>query len=252
MTKQKPKIVVVLPAYNAAETLVSTVGDIPRGFADEIILVDDASHDETVGLGRKLGLKVFVHPENRGYGANQKTCYLKALEVGADIVVMLHPDYQYDPRLLPDMVAPILKGEADLVLGSRFLDGKAREGGMPAYKYFANRVLTSIENLVLGQRLSEMHTGYRAYSRRLLEHIPFVRNSEGFVFDTEVIVQTAAFGFRIVEIGVPAKYLPESSSVSFLPALLYGLRTLGTLLKYAAWKFGLASPLFRPTETEVK
>lgn len=250
--KKKPKVVVVLPAYNAAETLVSTYNDIPGDFADEIILVDDASHDQTVTLARKLGLKVFVHPENRGYGANQKTCYRAALEAGADIVVMLHPDYQYDPKLLPAMVAPILEGEVDLVLGSRFLGGNPVEAGMPRYKYLSNRMLTSIQNLVLGQRLSEMHTGYRAYSRKLLETIPFLNNSPGFVFDSEVIVQAVACGYRIAEIGVPAKYMPEASSISFLPSIIYGLNTLLTLVKYVGLQFGISSSLFLPTRAEPK
>jgi len=250
MTGVKPKVVVVLPAYNAAETLASTYNDIPKDAADEIILVDDASHDETVQLARKLGLKVFVHPENRGYGANQKTCYTKALEAAADIVVMLHPDYQYDPKLLPDMTEPIVEGEADLVLGSRFLGAHPVEGGMPAYKYLSNRMLTSIQNLVLGQRLSEMHTGYRAYSRRLLETIPFMNNSEGFVFDSEIIVQTVAFGFRITEIAVPAKYMPEASSISLLPSIVYGSGTLWTLVRYLGWKLGVRSRLFAPCTPE--
>ena len=171
----RPKVVVVMPAYNAAKTLVQTYNDIPKESVDEVILVDDASADETVIVARDLGLRVFTHPQNRGYGGNQKTCYTQALAVGADIVVMLHPDYQYDPRRVGDMVAPILAGRADLVLGSRLKDGKALEGGMPFYKYVSNRFLTTVENLVLGSRLSEMHTGYRAYTRRLLETIPFMR-----------------------------------------------------------------------------
>jgi len=234
-----PKIVVVMPAYNAAKTLEQTYRDIPKGVVDEVLLVDDASADATVAEARRLDLKVFVHPANRGYGGNQKTCYTRALKLGADIIVMLHPDYQYDPKRIEDIVAPIKAGRADLVLGSRLADGKALEGGMPFYKYVSNRFLTAAENLVLGQRLSEMHTGYRAYSRRLLETIPFLANSEDFVFDTEVIVQTAAFGFKIAEIGVPAKYMPEASSIKLWPSVIYGVKTLWTLVRYILHKWRL-------------
>ncbi len=242
----RPKVIVVMPAYNAAQTLKATCDDIPPGSVDEIIVVDDASHDETVAVARDLGLKVFVHPVNRGYGGNQKTCYTEALRLGADIVVMLHPDYQYDPKRIPDMTAPVVAGKADLVLGSRLKDGKALEGGMPLYKFVSNRFLTATENLILGTRLSELHTGYRAYTRRLLETIPFMRNSEGFVFDTEVIVQAVAFGFRIDEIGVPAKYMPEASSIRFWPSVVYGTRTLWTLARYLLHRLGLRrDPIFR-------
>ena len=228
-----------MPAYNAAKTLEQTYRDIPKGVVDEVLLVDDASADATVAEARRLDLKVFVHPANRGYGGNQKTCYTRALKLGADIIVMLHPDYQYDPKRIEDIVAPIKAGRADLVLGSRLADGKALEGGMPFYKYVSNRFLTAAENLVLGQRLSEMHTGYRAYSRRLLETIPFLANSEDFVFDTEVIVQTAAFGFKIAEIGVPAKYMPEASSIKLWPSVIYGVKTLWTLVRYILHKWRL-------------
>lgn len=228
----KSKIVVVMPAYNAAKTLEQTYRDIPAGSVDQVLLVDDASADATVEEARRLGLMTFVHAANRGYGGNQKTCYTQALRLGADIVVMLHPDYQYDPKRIPDIVTPIREGRADLVLGSRLLDGKALEGGMPLYKFISNRFLTTLENLVLGQKLSELHTGYRAYSRKLLETIPFTRNSEGFVFDTEVIVQTVAFGFKIAEIGVPAKYMPEASSIKLAPSIVYGCKTLWTLARY--------------------
>jgi len=228
-----------MPAYNAARTLERTYREVPMEVVDEVLLIDDASHDDTVAVAHRLGLTVHVHPENRGYGGNQKTCYSRALAAGADIVVMLHPDYQYDPRRIPDLIAPVLAGEADLVLGSRLKDGQALAGGMPLYKYVANRLLTFCENLVLGQHLSEMHTGYRAYSRRLLESINFPANSEDFVFDTEVIVQTVAAGLRIAEISVPAKYLPEASSISFWPSVRYGLGTLWTLAKYVAWKLGV-------------
>ena len=236
---EKPTVVVVMPAYNAAKTLERTFEDIPDGSADEVLLVDDASHDETVAVARRLGVRTFRHPANRGYGGNQKTCYAEALKLDADIVVMLHPDYQYDPKRIPDMLAPISEGRADLVLGSRLADGKALAGGMPLYKFLSNRFLTITENLVLGQRLSEMHTGYRAYSRRLLEMIPFAGNSEDFVFDTEVIVQAVAFGFRIAEISVPAKYTPEASSIRFRASVVYGLKTLWTLLRYLLHRIGL-------------
>jgi len=241
---KKAKVVVVMPAYNAARTLKKTFDDIPKDVVDDIILVDDASRDETVAVARSLGIKVFEHPENKGYGANQKTCYAHALEEGAEIVVMLHPDYQYDPKLIPELISPIVADKADLVLGSRLLDGKALEGGMPLYKYFANRFLTCAENAVLGQRLSEMHTGYRAYTRKLLETIPFRNNSDNFIFDTEVIVQAAAFGFRIAEIGVPAVYNEEASSISFWPSVVYGFSTLWTLARYFLRTTGIRSKIF--------
>ncbi|MCD6405813.1 MAG: glycosyltransferase family 2 protein [Planctomycetes bacterium] len=230
------RVVVVMPAYNAAKTLEKTFHDIPEGSADEVLLVDDASADETAEVARGLGIHVLQHPANRGYGGNQKTCYTEALSLGADIIVMLHPDYQYDPKRIPDIVRPIKEGAADLVLGSRLADGKALAGGMPLYKFISNRFLTIVENLVLGQHLTEMHTGYRAYSRRLLETIPFMTNSEGFVFDTQVIVQTAAFGFKIAEIPVPSKYIPEGSSIRFGASVAYGLGTLWTLVRYLLHK----------------
>ena len=210
----KPKVVVVMPAYNAAKTIEKTYADIPAGVVDHIILVDDVSQDETVDIAQRLGLEVVVHVQNRGYGGNQKTCYLRALAAGADIVVMLHPDYQYDSRLIPELIRTIREGRADLVLGSRLL-GDPLAGGMPLYKFIANRFLIEAENLVLRQHLSECHTGFRAYSRLLLETIPFVLNSDDFVFDTQVIVQAVAFGFRVAEIGVPTRYFKEASSVNF-------------------------------------
>jgi len=239
VTVDGKRVVVVMPAYNAALTLARTYSEVPLDVVDEVLLIDDASHDDTVVVARRLGLTVYVHPENRGYGGNQKTCYTQALASGADIVVMLHPDYQYDPTRIPELIRPIAEGRADLVLGSRIKDGRALQGGMPIYKYLANRFLTAVENLVLRQHLSEMHTGYRAYSRRLLEAVNFQANSEGFVFDTEVIAQTVASGFRITEIGVPAKYMPEASSIGFWPSVRYGLGTLWTLGKYLAWKAGV-------------
>ena len=227
-----------MPAYNAAKTLQATYDDIPKGLVDTIILVDDASHDETVKKARELGLKVFVHPENRGYGGNQKTCYTEALKEGADIVIMLHPDYQYDPKLIPAIIKPIIEGKADLVLASRLLSGTALSGGMPFYKFISNRFLTTCENIFLGQKLSEFHTGYRAYSKKLLTSIPFMKNSENFVFDTEVIVQTVYFGFKIEEIPCPTRYMKDASSISFKNSVVYGMQTLLAVFKYFFAKTG--------------
>lgn len=233
-------VIVVMPAYNAAQTLERTYRDIPDGIVDKIILVDDVSQDETVEIARRLGLKTIVHIQNRGYGGNQKTCYLEALQEGADIVVMLHPDYQYDSTLVPDLIAPIQRGEADMMMGSRFLGGQVRAGGMPLYKILSNRFLTICENLVLGLHLSEAHTGFRAYSRQMLLCIPFLLNSDDFVFDSQVIAQAAAFGFRIGEIGVPTRYFEEASSVNFRRSVVYGLATLWTLVRYLVHKWRLA------------
>ena len=235
----KPKVIVVMPAYNAAKTVQVTYDDIPKEYVDEIILVDDASHDETAKKARELGLKVFVHPENRGYGGNQKTCYTEALKEGADIVIMLHPDYQYDPKLIPDIIKPIVEGKADLVLASRLLSGTAISGGMPLYKFISNRFLTISENIFLGQKLSEFHTGYRAYSKKLLTTIPFMNNSENFVFDTEVIVQTVYFGFKIAEIPCPTRYMKDASSINFKNSLVYGLQTLLSIFKFSLAKLGI-------------
>ena len=233
-------VVVIMPAYNAAKTLERTYADLPMDVVDRIILVDDVSQDETVEIARQLGLQTVVHIQNKGYGGNQKTCYLEALKDGADIVVMLHPDYQYDSTLVPQLIAPIQQGEYDMMLGSRFLGGQVRAGGMPLYKIMANRFLTISENLVLGLRLSEAHTGFRAYRREVLETIPFLLNSDDFVFDSEVIAQTAAFGFRIGEIGVPTRYFDEASSVNFRRSVVYGFATLWTLAKFLAHKWKLA------------
>jgi glycosyltransferase involved in cell wall biosynthesis len=224
------RIVVVMPAYNAARTLELTYTNIPVEWVTKIILVDDASRDETLEVARGLPLEVIRHHHNVGYGGNQKTCYTAALREGADVVVMLHPDGQYDPRMLPAVVRPILRGEADMVLGSRFLDpGGARAGGMPLYKYVSNRFLTTIESWVLRQRFSELHTGYRAYSRTFLETIPYLRNSNDFVFDTQVIAQAINWRQRIVEVPVVTKYFPEASSASFQQSIVYGLKTLATM-----------------------
>lgn len=232
-------VVVVMPAYNAARTLERTYNDIPPNTVDRVILVDDVSKDETVEIARQLGIKVVIHIQNRGYGGNQKTCYIEALRDGADIVVMLHPDYQYDSTRIPELIAPIERGEKDMMLGSRLLGGGTLAGGMPVWKYVANRFLTGVENLVLGQRLSEMHTGFRAYSRRLLETIPFLLNSDDFVFDTEVLAQASAFGFPIGEVAVPTRYFAEASSVNFRRSTEYGLSTLAVMWRYVLHRAGL-------------
>lgn len=233
------KVVVIMPAYNAARTLERTYADIPMDVVDHIIMVDDVSQDKTVEIAQRLGIETIVHVQNRGYGGNQKTCYLEALEAGADIVVMLHPDYQYDSTRIPDLIAPIQQGEFDMILGSRFVGGNTLAGGMPLYKYISNRLLTIIENLVLGQNLSECHTGFRAYHRHLLLTIPFLLNSDEFLFDTEVIAQAVAFGFRIGEIPVPTRYFAEASSVNFSDSVSYGLGTLWTMLKFVLHRLGL-------------
>lgn len=246
------KVIVVMPAYNAAKTLERTYNDLPKGVVDKVILVDDVSQDETVEIARRLGLDVVVHIQNKGYGGNQKTCYLKALEDGADIVVMLHPDYQYDSTLVPELIKPIQEGKADMVLGSRFLGLGALQGGMPLYKFISNRFLTIVENIVLGQHLSECHTGFRAYSRRMLETIPFLLNSDDFVFDTEVIAQAVAFGFHIAEIGVPTRYFKEASSVNFRRSVIYGLSTLAVMVRYLLTKWNIIRyPQFKKTLPEV-
>jgi glycosyltransferase involved in cell wall biosynthesis len=225
--REKVRIVVVMPAHNAARTLERTVSGIPADWVDEIILVDDKSTDETVRVARDLPLHLVWHPHNVGYGGNQKTCYLQALQRNADIVVMLHPDGQYEPTLIPKMVEPILRGEADLVLGSRLAEpGMARASGMPLYKYVANRALTGIENRLLGTQLSEMHTGYRAYSRRLLLEVPFLRNALDFSFDSEMLMQAVHLGFRVTEVPARTRYFGDASSISLGPSIVYGLKTL--------------------------
>jgi glycosyltransferase involved in cell wall biosynthesis len=226
------KVIVVMPAMNAARTLERTVTAIPREWVDEVILVDDRSTDETVELARRLPLRVIWHPHNAGYGANQKTCYLEALQREADCVVMLHPDGQYEPELIPSMVAPVLLGQADLVLGSRFaVPGMALEHGMPRWKYVVNRALTALENVVMGTQLSEAHTGYRAYSRRLLLTVPFLRNSHDFAFDSELLMQASYFGLRIREVPARSVYFDEASSVGFRSGAVYGLKTLWSALR---------------------
>jgi glycosyltransferase involved in cell wall biosynthesis len=226
---RKEKIIVVMPALNAARTLESTVSLIPREWADEIIVVDDGSTDGTAPLARRLGVSLIWHPHNVGYGGNQKTCYLEALQRGADVVAMLHPDGQYEPTLLPELVRPILSGEADVVLGSRLAEpGMALAGGMPRHKYVANRLLTAIENRVLSTQLSELHTGYRAFSRSVLLTVPFLRNSLDFVFDSEILMQAVHFGFRIAEVPARSRYFEEASTIGLRPASVYALKTLST------------------------
>jgi glycosyltransferase involved in cell wall biosynthesis len=226
------KVIVVLPAMNAARTLERTVNAIPRDFVDEVILVDDHSTDETRELARKLPVRLLWHPHNAGYGANQKTCYLEALQRGADVIVMLHPDGQYEPELIPKMCAPILAREADLVLGSRFAaPGMALSNGMPRWKYAANRTLTAVENRIMGTELSEAHTGYRAYSRHFLLTVPFLRNANDFSFDSEVLMQAAAFGMRIQEVPARGRYFDDASSVGPGAGAVYGVKTLWVALR---------------------
>ncbi len=236
-----PRVIIVMPAYNAARTLEKTYGDLPKDQFSEVILVDDESSDNTVDVARKLGLKCVVHTQNKGYGGNQKTCYTEALRDGADIVVMLHPDNQYDASRVPLLVAPIAAGTYDMVLGSRLLGGASAtlRGGMPLWKFVSNRFLTAVENRIFGTHLSEMHTGYRAYNRRLLETIPFQLNSDDFVFDSEVIAQAVVLGFRIGEVPVPTRYFPEASSVNFRRSVTYGFATLNVARKFLFHRLGL-------------
>ena len=235
----RPKVIVVMPAYNAAKTLRITYDAIPMSRVYQVILVDDGSTDETLKIAKELNLEIFAHTRNFGYGANQKTCYTEALRADADIVVMIHPDYQYDPTLLPDLVSPIESSEADVVLGSRFLYGEVLKQGMPWWKYLGNRFLTKVENAILGLSLSEYHTGYRAFSRRVLEQVPFLFNSDKFVFDQEMLIQAAHIGFRIKEVPVPTKYFPEASSAGFIASTLYGLSILLLLGRYALHRMSL-------------
>ena len=237
------KIIVVLPAYRAEKTLKQTFDEIPKDVVDQVLLVDDASNDHTAELAMSLGIRTFVHKQNLGYGANQKTCYLEALRSGADVVVMLHPDYQYDPRLITAMAGMIVSGIYDVVLGSRILGNTALRGGMPLYKYVANRLLTFIQNLLLGTKLSEFHTGYRAFSRKSLELLPLLSNSDDFVFDNQTIAQCVALGFAIGEISCPTKYFAEASSISFRRSVIYGLGVLRTSLAFRLWRMGLLKPL---------
>jgi glycosyltransferase involved in cell wall biosynthesis len=234
------RIVIVMPAYNAARTIEDTFRAIPDGYYDEIVVVDDYSGDDTTARARALNLKVIRHPHNVGYGGNQKTCYMEALRSGASIVVMLHPDGQYDPAIIPEMIRPIREGGADMVLGSRMLvPGGARRGGMPLWKRLANRFLTTAENLAMGRRFAECHTGYRAYSRRFLETVPFLRNSNGFVFDTEVIFQAVHFDLPVAEVPVESRYFEDASSVGLRQGVVYGLGTLWTAARFLLHRWGI-------------
>ena len=235
------RVCIVMPAYNAEKTLERTVAELDRTIADDIIVVDDASRDATHEVARRLGLHVIVHPKNRGYGGNQKTCYREALARGADIVVMVHPDYQYSPRLMPAMASMIASGHFDCVLGSRILGVGARRGGMPLWKYVANRTLTWAENVLLGYKLAEYHTGYRAFSRKLLETLPLEENSDDFVFDNQMLAQTLWFGFDIGELTCPTRYFAEASSINFRRSVKYGFGVLGTALEFRLAKLSLRS-----------
>jgi glycosyltransferase involved in cell wall biosynthesis len=240
------RTVVVMPAYNAAATLERTVADLPVDAVDEVILVDDHSSDDTVEIAERLGLTVVAHDANRGYGANQKTCYRRALEAGADFVVMIHPDYQYDARLLTVAVEILRLGICDCVLGSRIRTRReALAGGMPRWKYVANRVLTTIENVALGQNLGDFHSGFRAYRREVLETIPLDGNSDDFVFDSQFLAQAVHFGFKLGDIPVPVRYFDEASSISLFRSIRYGLGTLGVLTRFWLHRVGLRSRLFR-------
>lgn len=228
----KPKIAVVMPAYNAALTLKKTWEELPLGIVDHLIVVDDSSTDDTVNIARELGLHIFVHDRNYGYGANQKSCYSLALQTDASVIVMVHPDYQYDPTLLPKIVQPIIDGKADVVLGSRLLGAHPVGSGMPWWKYLANRLLTKLENSVFQLTLSEFHTGYRAYNRQALESVNFQMNSDAFVFDQEIVAQFVILGLRITEVPVPTRYFPQASSASVVQSVRYGLEILWLLLRY--------------------
>ncbi len=237
------RVAVVMPAYNAAATVERTVAEIDRTIVDDLILVDDASRDQTVDVAKRLGLHVIRHEKNRGYGGNQKTCYAAALARGADIVVMLHPDYQYSPRLIPAMAGMIASGHFDAVLGSRILGKGARAGGMPLWRYVANRCLTAFENLLLGYKLAEYHSGYRAFSRKLLETLPLEEDSDDFVFDNQMLAQSLWFGFDIGEVTCPTRYFAEASSINFRRSVTYGFGVLGTAFEYRFCKWGVSRSL---------
>lgn len=234
------RIAVVLPAYNAARTLERTVQEMPTAIVDEVLLIDDRSKDETVQFAQRLGLRVFVHEKNYGYGRNQKTCYAEALRTEADVIVMLHPDYQYEPRLVLPMAGLIATGVYDVVIGSRIIGGQARSGGMPLYKYIANRLLTLVQNFLVGAKLSEYHTGYRAFSRDVLLSLPLLMNSDDFAFDNEMLVQAIYFGYRVGEISCPTRYFPEASSINFRRSVKYGFAVLWTSVRFRLQKWHLA------------
>jgi len=247
------KIIVVLPAYNAEKTLERTFNQIPKNIVDEVILVDDGSQDKTVEVAKRLNLTFVVHPKNLGYGANQKTCYREALKRGADIVVMLHPDYQYPPQLVDALASLVASGLFDVALGSRILGGFALKGGMPLYKYIANRILTFIDNIILGAKLSEYHTGFRAFSKKFLLNIPLLENSDDFVFDNEILVQAVYFGYKIGEISAPSSYHPDCSSINLIRSIRYGWGVLLTALKFILCKiFGIKFSIFNPQGRKIE
>ena len=247
------KVLVVLPAYNAAKTLERTFQDIPLDVVDEVLLVDDASQDQTIEVARRLGIRCFVHERNLGYGRNQKTCYAEALKLGADIVVMVHPDYQYSPKIIPALAGLVASGEYEVAIGSRILGGRARQGGMPFYKYLFNRILTLFQNLLLGAKLSEYHTGFRAFSRRVLESLPLLENSDDFVFDNEMLAQIIFFDFPVGEVSCPTRYFPEASSINFPRSVKYGLGVLVTSVKFVLQKLGWAQfRIFSPSGRGLK
>ncbi|MGA7617548.1 MAG: glycosyltransferase family 2 protein [Thermoanaerobaculia bacterium] len=253
------KVIVVLPAYNAEKTLHATWEDIPKEWVDEILLVDDCSSDRTVEVANSLGIRTVVHPKNRGYGGNQKTCYRTAMELGGDIMVMVHPDHQYDPKIIPELITPLIAGSCDAVFGSRMLGGRPIEGGMPKWKYFANLFLTMIENATFYVFLSEYHSGFRAYSRRYLESVNFEANSDNFVFDTEIIAQGVARQMRIREVPIATRYFDEASQIGFTRSVRYGLEILKTMIFYKLHKKGIYShrifrnrPAAQPMPVEAK
>ena len=234
------KIIVVMPAYNAERTLEKTYNEIPKDVVDEVLLVDDKSHDRTVVKAREMGITTYLHEANRGYGANQKTCYREALRRGADIVIMLHPDYQYPGKLIPAMAGLITSGMFDIALGSRVLGGMALKGGMPLYKYIANRALTFIDNVITGQKISEYHSGYRAFKKEVLLNLPLMENSDDFIFDNEVLMQAIYFGYKVGEMTTPTNYNKEASSISFKRSVIYGFGILSVALKFILQKLKLA------------
>jgi glycosyltransferase involved in cell wall biosynthesis len=236
------RVVVVMPAYRAEKTLEACYRAIPLDVVDDVLLVDDASDDETLAVAEKLGLPAIRHPVNAGYGANQKTCYTEALRAGADIVVMVHPDYQYEPRLITALASLVASGVYDVAIGSRMLGRTALTGGMPRYKYYANRALTTFQNILMGARLSEYHTGFRAFSRRVLETLPLAANSSDFVFDNQMLAQAFAFGLRVGEISCPTRYFEHASQISFTRSVVYGTGVVRTSVAYRLWRWGLASP----------
>ncbi len=241
------RIVVVMPAYNAEKTLERTWADLPHQYIDEVLLVDDGSCDDTVGLSRRLGLHTIPHARNLGYGGNQKTCYREALRLKADIVVMVHPDYQYSPKLIVSLAGVVASGHYDIALGSRIIGGGSLDGGMPRYKYIANRLLTLIQNFCLGAKLSEYHTGFRAFSADVLRTLPLEENSDDFVFDNEMLAQALHFGYRIGEISCPTRYMAEASSINFPRSVRYGFAVLAVTAKFLAEKWGIAKPLIFST-----